>query len=312
MNLKKQVLTGVLCASTILSTFNTFAKGDSVRLEQGIKSIATVTLQDEGLERILNDDSSEISKTFTLKKDFPDILREYEGEDKQELIEKYQLIWDYAVYNTYWVIKNMYEISKDSQEKIKHFGFEQYFKENLVDKVIALDYALQLCIENKEPNEEEIYELAKKSQTGKQVSGDKNPAPIININPIKYDSIRCIRARQKCIEINVSNDLMMLKSDVEFSTYEDLVRNNYSEEQYLQYLSDIINLNDLYLNAVRKSVDIPFSKIWAVPFVKSSVKKETLNASDYIVKLCVYLTNSIFNTDFTKESLRKYAKTYKR
>ncbi|MBU3906806.1 MAG: hypothetical protein KKA64_00990 [Nanoarchaeota archaeon] len=255
------------------------------------------------LEKKLIDYSVNPSKEFLLNKHIPEILNNYKGRDKQELLEKYSIMWDYGIDTTYWVIEDMRGKSGDSQRKIEHFGFKKYLEDNLIDKITSLDYSLELYIQGQKPDTEKLREFATILQKIKQTSADKSPIPILRSNPVDYMSKECINTKTHWLDVAVENDLKMLNSKDKFSNYKDLIQNVYSSEQYQKYLKEVIEVNNSHFNAIKKSIHVPFLKIWARPFVSKGVSKETKNASESLNKLCVYLINNAFETNFTGESL---------
>jgi len=262
------------------------------------------------LEKKLIDGSSAPAKEFTLRLQAPEVLLEYSGEDKDELIRKYHLMANYAIGITYWVIDGMRKVSKDSQEKIELYGFEKYLESNLFDKIVSLDYAIELHIDREEINKKKLKELAKKTQRQKQILADRNIDNLIGMNPINYESSKNIRARTLWLENSVINDLRILGSSSEFFTYSDLVKSCYTLEQYKQYLANVIVTNDNCFKAIENSIELPLKKIITFPFVKHFVSKETSNADEYVVRLCRNLINMIYRTTFTDKQMKRYADRY--
>ncbi len=239
------------------------------------------------LEKTLTDWSVNPAKNFTVKDNFPKILKKYKGKDKDELMKKYQIIWNYDFDAVYWVIEKMRKISEDSQDKLEHYGMQNYLEKNISDKMFILDYALELYIKKREPKMRKINELALKSQKALQILAEENPAPIININPVNYLSDECIKTRGGIILSKVKDNLRLFNSSEQFDNYKDLIKNTYTSEQYREFLREVIKTNKSYFEAINKSrKELPFIKKWTYPFVKSEINGETENAYKIVVELC--------------------------
>jgi len=278
MKSKKLLTTIILLGTSLLPSISTAKKKPEQVLRDSITAqisssynFNTTYNSNYNLERILTDYSIKPSRDFKINKKIPTILKNYNQENKEELLRKYSLIWNYELATTYWVIENMRKVSENSQQKIKHFGFQNYLEENSLDKITSLDYATELYIKNQEPDLKKIQELAPSLQKVKQTSGDKNPAPFINCNPINYESKKCIETKEKWLENAIANDLKLLNSKGEFSNYKDLIKNAYPAKQYQQYLEEVKEVNNAYFTAIRKSVELPILNLWAYPFVSMGI-----------------------------------------
>ena len=206
MKIKKILGTGFTFGVLAFASPKTLANDKCNIINNDIATTATINISSSNLERILWNNSASNHTTFILTKKIPDILISYEGKNRKELINKYNIMWNYGVNTTYYVIEKMRTKSKNSQRKVEHFGFEDYLKDNLSDKIDGLDYALELHLRRMEPDIKRIKEIAQKSQQRKNGSGDNNPAPIIGINPVDYTSKECIDTRKK-ISIMFISDL---------------------------------------------------------------------------------------------------------
>ncbi len=295
--MKKILSTALLCGSIIFGDVN--PKTTDEFLRDSCTTTTTIADFPEGkkLERILTDNSIKSPKNFSIEMHVPEFLNNYDREDKKELMKKYSLMWNYEVGVTYWVIENMMQVSESSQKKIKHFGFEEYLNQNLLDKIDGINYAFELAIEKKEISPNKINILSLKSQKKIKDAGDKNPAPIIGINPINYLSDKCVNAKGEILEVKVKDNLLLINSDGKFLNYKDLVKNSHTKEEYKRFLENVIKTNRNYFNSIEKSVELTLGTCWAKPFVNSGVKEETKNADDYVIKLCNFLMNDIYDDE---------------
>lgn len=252
-----------------------------------------------GLTKKFTDESTDPPGEFILKKNIPEPLANSKGAEagKSILRMAYSLIWNYESGTTYWIIEKMRKVSKDSQRKIEHFGYENYLKDNLRYMEDSLDYALKLHMTQQEIDEKEVRRLASESQQRLQEAGDAKAAPFIKMNPLNYLSGECVRAKEKIILFKIKDNLKLFGSESDSPTYSDLIRDNYSSEEYREYVSEFIHLNKAYFDALNHSkATFPFAKKLAYPLVSLVVWKETANAHEFVVKLYDFLFKNIYGT----------------
>lgn len=284
---------------------NKLAEKSQESLDDSLKQSLSPLKQKGSLELRLIDYSTTPSTEFLLTTEIPEILKDYKGENKEELSQKYFIMWNYAAYTTNWVIESIRRVSEDSQRKIQDLGFKNYLQDNMIEKIASLNYSLELYVNRKVLDEKKVYDIAEQIQKAKKQLADKFHAPVIKKNPVDFTSRECVDARVKWLENAIANDLLLLSSKEEFLGYSDLIKNSYTQEQYKQYLTSVIAVNEDYLKAIRGSVKVPITKFLAAPFISSRIKKETENASEYILKLCVFLHNQVFQGDLTEEEFLK-------
>ena len=263
------------------------------------------------LEKKLSDYSTGTPTEFTIKVPVPKILKDYQGKDKDELIKKYTLMWGYEVESTYWVIEDMRQNSENSNNKINLFGLAQYLKDNLEYKIDALDYAVELYQQKKDkPDSKKIMDIAVKTQKAQQISADKCPAPKIGVNPVDYNSKKCIQARAKGIEVKVLDNLKMLRTENGASSVSQLIQQAHNPLEYQEFLADVINTNGEYFDAITDSLSIPKRFFFLSHFISNGVSKESEGAKESVLGLCVRLYNKIFNGNLTEEEMKRFAKQY--